>query len=50
MAKIEIEKMKEEIDKVFTQFRDEELGNRLSQFALMSLLSSVKMIIDKFSK
>jgi hypothetical protein len=50
MAKIEIEKTKEEIDKLFTQFRDEEVGNRLSQFALISLLSSVKMIIDKFSK
>lgn len=50
MAKIEVDKLKEELDKLFTQFRDEELGNRLSQFALMSLLSSVKMVVDKFSK
>lgn len=42
--------MKEKITKLFQQFLEEERGNRLSSFALKSLLGEVLLIIDTSSK
>jgi hypothetical protein len=43
----ELEQVKKNIDNIINQFMKEELGNRLSQFSLISLRSLIMAEIDK---
>jgi len=42
-----MEELKKNIEAILDQFTKEELGNRLSQFAMMSLKNLILMEIDK---
>ena len=42
-----IDEIKKNIENILNQFAKEEFGNRLSQFALMSLRSLIMAEIDK---
>ena len=41
------ENLKEKIEKIFNQFMQEEVGNRLSQFALLALKQVVMVEVEK---
>lgn len=41
------EQPKEKIEKIFNQFMQEEIGNRLSQFALLALKQMILQEVDK---
>ena len=41
------ENLKEKIEKIFNQFMQEEVGNRLSQFALLALKQVIMVEVEK---
>jgi len=45
-----MKKLKEEVNMVFAKFGQQELGNRLSEFALSALRGIVLDIIDRHEK
>lgn len=42
-----MDELKKNIEQILDQFAKEEYGNRLSQFAMMSLRNTILMEIDK---
>ena len=45
-----MEEITQKIEQILNQFLQEELGNRLSQFAMISLKSMIMAELNKFNK
>ena len=45
-----MEEVKKKIEQILDQFAQEEMGNRLSQFAMLSLKSLIKGELDKLKE